>query len=75
MLWAANLVAEDATRQCSPRALAKACGIIDTSDSGSSCAVYDDEGETYLLIRQAFCEAFDELIKQVPCALSHCCKS
>ncbi len=75
MLQAANLVAEDATRQCSPRALAKACGIIDSSDSGFSCAAYNDEGETYLLIRQAFSAAFDVLIKQVPCALSHCCKS
>ena len=62
MLRAANLVAADATRQSSPKAMAKACGL---TDSGPSSAPYDDEGETYLLIRQAFCAAFDELIKQV----------
>ena len=62
MLCAANLVAADATRQSSPKAMAKACGL---TDSGQSSAPYDDEGETYLLIRQAFCAAFDELIKQV----------
>ena len=65
MLRAANLVAADATRQSSPKAMAKACGLTNSLDSGSSSAPYDDEGETYLLIRQAFCAAFDDLIKQV----------
>lgn len=67
MLRVANLVAADATRQSSPRALAKACGLTDTPPSCPAPAPYDDEGETYLLIRQAFGAAFDELIQQVSC--------
>lgn len=76
MLRAANLVAADATRQSSPKAMAKACGLTNSLDSGPFSAPYDDEGETYLLIRQAFCAAFDELIKQVcsaPWLLSYLC--
>ena len=61
----ANLVAADATRQSSPRALAKACGLTNSADSGPGILPYDDEGEAYLLIRQAFADAFHELIKQV----------
>ena len=65
MLRMANLVAADATRQSSPRALAKACGLTNSADSGPGMVPYDDEGEAYLLIRQAFADAFHELIKQV----------
>ena len=67
MLRMANLVAADATRQSSPRALAKACGLTNSADSGPGAVPYDDEGEAYLLIRQAFADAFHELIKQVVC--------
>ena len=69
MLRAANLVAEDATRQSSPRALAKTCGLIGTPDSGSSSAPYADEGEGYVLIRKAFSDAFHDLIQQVKLAV------
>ena len=69
MLRMANLVAADATRQSSPRALAKACGLTISADSGPGAVPYDDEGEAYLLIRQAFADAFHELIQQVACLL------
>ena len=65
MLRMANLVAADATRQSSPRALAKACGLTTSTDSGPGAVPYDDEGEAYLMIRQAFADAFHELIEQV----------
>ena len=60
-------MAEDATRQSSPRALAKTCGLWHP-DSGSTSAPYTDEGEGYVLIRKAFSDAFHDLIQQVKLA-------
>lgn len=69
MLRMADLVAADATRQSSPRALAKTCGLTNSADSSPGAVPYEDEGEAYLLIRQAFADAFHELIEQVACLL------
>jgi hypothetical protein len=65
ILLAADLVAEDATRQSSPRALARTCGFIGTPDRNSTSAPYADEGEGYVLIRKAFSDAFHDVVQQV----------